>query len=80
MTQGRTFNTVGDLKQGLQGIPDDVKLGFGALDQSQAGGDGGGGSIGEGVPGGISMIHDGDRVTFAGLDQSQASAGVRSQS
>lgn len=74
MSQGRTFNTVGDLKQGLQGIPDDVKLGFGAIDQSQAG------AVSEGDTGlgGISMIHDGDRVTFQGLDQTQAGA-ARSQ-
>ena len=76
--QGTTFKTVGDLKQGLQGLSDDAKLSFGQAGQQQEQ------AAGQqeqaiGDVEGITMVQDGDRVTF-GMVQQGADAAISSQS
>lgn len=62
--QGMTYRTVGELKQGLQGLPDDAKLTLGQ--QSQAGD-----QQEQAIDAmeGVSLRQDGDRVTFGAIQQ-----------
>ncbi|USN14093.1 hypothetical protein PAPPERLAPAPP_04190 [Brevundimonas phage vB_BpoS-Papperlapapp] len=61
-----TFKTVGDLKQGLQALPDDTKLSLGQIGQAEPVGEQQEQAIGVE---GISMVQDGDRVTFGAAQQ-----------
>lgn len=72
-----TFKTVGDLKQGLQALPDDAKLAFGQIGQQEQAG-----QQEQSISGveGISMIQDGDRVTFGAVQQGGADASLASPS
>lgn len=73
-----TFKTVGDLKQGLQALPDDAKLAFSQIGQQQEQAGQQEQSIGDVE--GISMIQDGDRVTFGAVQQGGADASLVSPS
>lgn len=70
--QGKTFNNVGELREAIQGLPADTKLGFVGQQQSQSG-DGGTGNV-DAVQGldGIAMIQEGDRVSFSSVKSSTA--------
>lgn len=73
-----TFKTVGDLKQGLQGLSDDTILGFSQIGQQEQ-------AIGQqdqslGSVEGISMVQDGDRVTFGAVQQGGSDASSLSPS
>ena len=65
-----TFRTVGDLKQGLQTLPDDAKLSFGHIGQQQEQAGQQDQSISDVE--GISMVQSGDRVTFSAVQQGGA--------
>lgn len=59
--QGKTFNNVGQLRDAIQALPADTKLGFIGQQQSQSGG---AVESDQGLDG-ISMVQHGDRVSFS---------------
>ncbi|UTC29372.1 hypothetical protein BAMBUS_02900 [Brevundimonas phage vB_BpoS-Bambus] len=66
-----TFKTVGDLKQGLQALPDDTKLALGQFGQSEPTAEQQEQAL---DVEGIAMVQDGDRVTFGAIQQGAETA------
>lgn len=62
--QGKTFNNVGELREAIQALPANTKLGFINQQQSQSGLQSGSVESDQGLDG-ISMVQHGDRVSFS---------------